>query len=255
MSMNTVDTYEGILAETYDMRFGGNQHDEVEFYKHMINEVPGKALELGCGTGRLLLPYLAAGIDVEGADCSSDMLDLCRAKAQAGGQTPVLYEQYMEQLQLPKKYRTIYIPAASFVLLSEREIAMEALRRIHAHLEDEGQALVPLFIPKHLFSNHEDKWTSGFKGTGSDGADIVVSSKTSIDFLEQLHTKLERYEIFRDGVLLDTRYSTTRMRWYGKYEFLMMLEQAGFHDVSVYGDYAFQEVNPDQSFMIVRARK
>jgi hypothetical protein len=35
----------------------------------------------------------------------------------------------------------------------------------------------------------------------------------------------------------------------------MMLEKAGFNDVSVYGGYSLQEVNQDQNFMIIRARK
>ncbi|WP_028563455.1 class I SAM-dependent methyltransferase [Paenibacillus pinihumi] len=255
MSFNKVETYEGILAETYDMRFAGNEAHDHEFFRQLILEVPGAALELGCGTGRLLLPYLAAGMDVDGVDCSTEMLEICRAKAQIDGQNPVLYEQSMEQLHLPKKYMTIYIPAASFVLLYEREDAMEALRRIYAHLEHGGQTLIPLFIPKHLFNHKDDEWMPGFKGKRSDGSEVVVSSKTKIDFLEQIHSKLERYEIFKDGVLMDTRYSTTKMRWFGKYEFMMMLEKAGFNDISIYGDYSVLEVNPDQSFMIMRARK
>ncbi|RKN74934.1 class I SAM-dependent methyltransferase [Paenibacillus ginsengarvi] len=221
----------------------------------MIMEVPGAALELGCGTGRLLLSYLAAGIEVDGVDCSKDMLEICRAKAKINGQDPVLYDQYMQQLNLPKKYMTIYIPAASFMLLTEREDAMEALKSIYAHLEYDGQTLIPLFIPKHLFNNKDDEWAPGLRGTRSDGSEIVVSSKSNINFLEQIQTKLERYEIVRDGVLIDTQYSTTKMRWFYKYEFLMMLEKVGFHDFSIYGGYSLQEVNEDQSFMIIRARK
>jgi ubiquinone/menaquinone biosynthesis C-methylase UbiE len=54
MSFNNVESYEGILAETYDMRFSDETFDDTEFYKQMIKEIPGAALELGCGTGRLL---------------------------------------------------------------------------------------------------------------------------------------------------------------------------------------------------------
>lgn len=254
MMFNNVESYEGILAETYDMRTG-NASDDSEFFKKMITEVPGVALEIGCGTGRLLLPYLDAGLDVDGVDCSEDMLDICRAKAEKNGQSPVLYDQYMQNLDIPKKYMTIYIPAASFMLLSEREDAMNALKSIYAHLDQGGQTLIPLFIPKDLFINKDDEWAPGFKGTRSDGSDIVVSSKSNFNFLEQKQTKIERYEIFKDGIIIDTQYSTTKMRWFFKYEFIMMLEKTGFRDVSVYGGYSLQEVNENQNFMIIRARK
>ncbi|WP_332072044.1 class I SAM-dependent methyltransferase [Paenibacillus sp. GYB004] len=105
-------------------------------------------MELGCGTGRLFLPYLDAGLDVDGVDCSKDMLDICRAKAERNGQSPVLYDQHMQNLDIPKKYMTIYIPAASFMLLSEREDAKNALKCIYAHLEQGGQTLTPCLYQK-----------------------------------------------------------------------------------------------------------
>jgi ubiquinone/menaquinone biosynthesis C-methylase UbiE len=201
------------------------------------------------------LPYLDAGLDVEGVDCSKDMLEICKDKAEKNGQYPVLYDQYMQNLNLPKTYKTIYIPAASFILLSEREDAMNALKRIYAHLDYEGQTLIPLFIPKDPFTKKDEEWVPGFKGTRKDGSEVVVSSKSTYHFLEQIQTKIERYEVSKDGKLLDTQYSTTKMRWYFKYEFIMMLEKVGFKDISVYGGYSLQEVNEDQNFMIIRARK
>lgn len=150
---------------------------------------------------------------------------------------------------------TIYIPAASFILLSEREDAMNALKNIYAHLDYEGQTLITLFIPKEAFIKKGDEWAAGFQGKRSDGSEVVVSSKSTYNFLEQIQIKIERYEIFIDGVLLDTQYSTTKMRWFFKYEFIMMLKKVGFKDISVYGGYSLQEVNEEQNFMITRARK
>jgi hypothetical protein len=35
----------------------------------------------------------------------------------------------------------------------------------------------------------------------------------------------------------------------------MMLENAGFRDITLFGGYGFQQVADDQTFMIFRARK
>jgi SAM-dependent methyltransferase len=56
--MSSDGSYQGIVAESYDIWFSGDKFDDTDFYKKLINELPGAVLEIGCGTGRLLLPYL-----------------------------------------------------------------------------------------------------------------------------------------------------------------------------------------------------
>ena len=61
--------YEGVLADAYDAWLPGDATfaDDV-VYERLLAEVDGPVLELGCGTGRPLLRWLAAGHDVEGVD-------------------------------------------------------------------------------------------------------------------------------------------------------------------------------------------
>lgn len=47
----------------------------------------GRVLELGCGTGRLLLPLLARGVDVVGLDASRSMLDRMEVNRRAAEMT------------------------------------------------------------------------------------------------------------------------------------------------------------------------
>ena len=60
--------YNDIVAETYDIWFPEETFVDTEFFRHMMAEVPGPALEIACGTGRLLIPYLKAGFEIEGLD-------------------------------------------------------------------------------------------------------------------------------------------------------------------------------------------
>ncbi|WP_054022929.1 class I SAM-dependent methyltransferase [Bacillus sp. FJAT-28004] len=248
----TNGSYQGIVAETYDIWWHGDIFFDTQFYEKLMNEVPGLALEIGCGTGRLLLPYLSAGFEVEGVDCSEDMLDTCRLKAKEKDLSPVLYQQYMQELDLPRKYKTIFIPLASFMLVAEREEAMSVLSKLYLLLEEGGQVVIPLFIPKDA---EKKEWTVGASGKRNDGSEVMVSSTSTINYLEQLQTKVERYEIIRDHELIETKFYTMKLRWYYKYEFMMMLEKFGFKDISIYGGYHFQPLNDDQNFMIFRARK
>ena len=54
---------------------------ELPFFLKQIARFGQPVLDVACGTGRLLLPLLRAGIDVDGCDLSEDMLHHCRTKA------------------------------------------------------------------------------------------------------------------------------------------------------------------------------
>src|SRR5215210_9371140 len=83
------------------------------FFRDLIVESGQPALDVGCGTGRLLLDYLAQGIDIDGVDDSPEMLAICEEKAAKLGLQPNVYQQKMQSLDLPRKYRTIIVPSSS----------------------------------------------------------------------------------------------------------------------------------------------
>jgi SAM-dependent methyltransferase len=99
---------------------------EIESYRPFV-EVGQPALDAGCGTGRLLLPYLRDGLDVDGCDVSPDMLAECRRLASAEGLEPTLHTQALHELDLPRRYRTI-VCCGTFGLGSTRGQDEDALR-------------------------------------------------------------------------------------------------------------------------------
>jgi SAM-dependent methyltransferase len=84
---------------------------EIDYFRSYV-EAGQPALDLACGTGRLLLPYLRDGLDVDGTDVSADMLALCREAAEREGLSPNLYAQPKHELELPRRYRTIFMCGA-----------------------------------------------------------------------------------------------------------------------------------------------
>lgn len=84
------------------------------------------ALELGCGDGDPLLDLRRRGLDVEGVDSSADMLQRCRRRARKQGVDVVVYHQRMEALDLPRRYRAIFLAGPTFNLLPDDSIALAA---------------------------------------------------------------------------------------------------------------------------------
>lgn len=106
--------YKGLMAQAWDVLRGDTSRWADRFFYLDVIKIYGQpVLDVGCGTGRLLLDYRAQGIDVDGVDNSPEMLAICRRKASAQDLAVTTYEQYMETLDLPRRYRTIVIPSSS----------------------------------------------------------------------------------------------------------------------------------------------
>ncbi len=143
--MQPADFYTGIVAEIYEPL--KSVRPDPDFYACFIEEYGEPALELGCGDGDPLLDLRRRGLDVEGVDSSADMLDLCRRRAAAADLTVTVYHQRMEKLSLARRYQSIFLAGPTFTLLPNDRTALRALRRIRAHLDPRGTAMIPLFIP------------------------------------------------------------------------------------------------------------
>jgi ubiquinone/menaquinone biosynthesis C-methylase UbiE len=137
--------YTGLVAATY--RHLRSAAMDPAPYERFVRRAGEPALELGCGDGDPLLDLCAAGLDVEGLDASADMLDRCRQAAERRGLDVRLHLAGMEDMNLGRRYRSIYLAGATFNLLVDDDTAGAALARIAGHLEPGGVALIPLTIP------------------------------------------------------------------------------------------------------------
>jgi len=247
--------YRGLAAECYDLWFGEEPFWDQAFFHQRLTQNGGRALEIACGTGRLLVPFLRDGLCVEGVDASEEMLAICGTKAATAGVTPVLHHQLMQDLALNRCYRTLFIPAGSFQILAERPEALAALQRFWEHLEPGGELLVTLAVPWRDFAA-ERQWRlrrSGVRPT--DGATILIHEATSSDRVEQIQHLWLRLEVFKAGILVQSQLRTHRLRWYHKHEFVMMLESVGFREITVQCGYSERETVDPEADMIFSARR
>ncbi len=143
--MDPAHFYTGIVVDAY-ARLKASSFD-ADLYRDFVVAHGQPGLEIGCGDGQPLLDLCASGLEVEGVDSSEDMLQRCCANALRRGIEVRLHHQRVEDLALHRRYSSIYFAGPTFTLLPDDETARLALLAIHRHLTDDGQALIPLWIP------------------------------------------------------------------------------------------------------------
>lgn len=236
--------YSGLMAQFWDLLRGDTSRwADRFFYLDVIAQHGQPALDVGCGTGRLLLDYMQQGIDVDGMDNSPEMLDILRQKAATLGLTPRVYLQTMETLDLPRRYRTILVPSSSFQLLTEPADAAEALRRLYQHLEPGGVLVMSLYILGIDDAGQpidQEEWTQEVVRP-EDGAIIRRWSRSVYDHANQMEDTEDRYEVIVDGVVVasEQRSRPRATRGYTQAQAIALLQQAGFADVHLTSGFSF----------------
>lgn len=241
---------------------------EVAYFRGFVE--PGQpALDVACGTGRLLIPYLGQGLDVDGCDVSPDMIALCREIAERAGLSPTLFVQPMHELDPPRMYRTIFV-CGGFGLGSTREQDLAALGRFYDCLEPGGTLVLDNENPYAT----EYPWRYWVKSErvgiprewppldeaerrrGSDGAEYALQSRVvDVDPLEQRATYETRAGMWLDGELAREELHTLHLNYYFTSELRLLFERVGFTDIVLHGDHRAEAPTRDSDFVVLIGKK
>ena len=258
--------YRGLCAQSWDLLRGDtSEWPDRAFYRAIIERGGEPALDVGCGTGRLILDYLAQGLDVDGADNSPEMLAICRSKAaQLGIDVGTrLFEQGMEDLSLPRNYATIFVPSSSFQLLTDPDAAVRAMSAFLAHLAPRGVLVMP-FMSKlwpGKRAPRQMEWSQWFKVAERqrpDGETIRRWIRTRYDHSAQLEHEENRYEVLRDDVVIETETHgrCPAVRWYSQDQARGLYEKCGFASVTLTSGFTFEPASDaDTTFCILGRRQ
>lgn len=200
---------------------------DIEYYDAKLKERTGSVLEAGVGTGRMLIPFLKKGIEMDGVDLSPDMLNQCKSNMQQHQVSTNLFQQDLTQLALERKYNTIIMPTGSFCLLP-RDKVDTLLHNLSSHLEKGGQFIFDTLFPTEFRAGQVD--VSDYSLTSESGIVFTSTSKV-IDWLEQSVSYIHKYELLRRGTVEKTEISHFVLNWYGLKELEWLLKQAGFSTI------------------------
>jgi SAM-dependent methyltransferase len=244
--------YEAVHARWYDPTHSSRLADAT-FYRELARETGGPVLELGCGTGRVLLPIAQEGLECVGLDGSPAMLDALRAKQPPSDLRLVLAP--MQDFDLgPARFRLVFAAFRPLQHLYTVEDQLACLASVRRHLAPGGLFAFDLFQPDLalLALAEEPEYEESRFVDGGD--EIVRLASASRDVATQTQAVAIRFERRRDGLAVGSETERFRMRWYYRYEVEHLLARAGFDVVALYGDFDRRPFDRDAKEMVFVAR-
>jgi SAM-dependent methyltransferase len=233
------DIYSEAGARYYDAASAvlrGSSGD-VDFYRSLSRDTGGPVLELGCGSGRVLLPIAREGVACVGLDASEAMLRLLAARDPPANLRAV--HGRMENFELPgERFSLIFSAFRAFQHLLTVEEELSCLDRVRKHLAPGGLFALDVFAPKleRVARTEEPEFEEARFAVGP--TEVVRFATVRRDLAHQTMEVTYRYEQRAGNVAaLETRIATTRMRWIYRYELEHLLARAGFAWVEVSGGF------------------
>jgi SAM-dependent methyltransferase len=245
-----------LIAPFYDIEHGHFDED-LNLYTNFAELCGSPILELACGSGRLLVPLAREGYELTGVDSSRSMLNLAQhALEQAGvAEQCALVQENMSTVRLGQKFRMAFIALGSFGHVCTRQEQRQTLAVVHDHLTPGGRFILDI-------SNSDVRYMEQLSGQvlhqgtweRDDGAllshFVSPASSQTKHMLELTHF----YEEHQQGEAIRRTVTTTYLYLFGRNEVELLLEEAGFGIIDVYGDYELSPFEHDSPRMIFIAQ-
>ena len=233
------------IADLYDHVIPYRTRPDVDFFVEAAQASGGPVLELGCGTGRILIPTARAGVDIVGVDLSQHMLQVCQKRLVSEPemvQSRVrLMRADMRNFDLAQTFNLVTLPFRPFQHLTSVKDQLSCLSSIHRHLIEGGRLILDLFNPS-LEALVQDNVGQEFgdepEFVSPDGRRVVRRHRiVSRDYANQInHVELLYYVTHPDGREQRLVHAFP-MRYLYRFEAEHLLARCGFEVKNVYADY------------------
>jgi SAM-dependent methyltransferase len=233
------------IADLYDHVVPYQERPDVNFFVEAAVQAGGPVLEVGSGTGRILIPTARAGVEITGLDKSPHMQAVCRVRLKTEPEhvrsRVRLVEGDMRSFSLSQTYSLVTLPFRPFQHLTTVGDQLACLDCIHHHLETGGKLILDIFNPwmeALARQNFGEELAEEPEFCMPDGRRVIRRDKiASRDVFNQVnHVELIYYVSHPDGHQ-ERLVQAFPMRYLFRFEAEHLLVRTGFEVEHLYADY------------------
>jgi ubiquinone/menaquinone biosynthesis C-methylase UbiE len=249
-------------AYLYDLDQRDNLIVDIPFYIEYAQKFNGNILELGCGTGRVLIELAKAGHSITGLDLSEKMLEILRIKVEELPENIRnkidIINGNMSNFSIDKKYSLIIAPFRAFQSLTKDIDIQNSLNCILRHLDKNGVFIINVFRPNKLL---DESWCSGEnvqweRDDPKTGFHVVKKDvRERIDTKNQIIYPKFIFEIVDKNGKIEKIYEDLELKYYYYDQLKEILSGSGFSIVEEYGWYDKSGIENGRELIMICRQK
>jgi len=227
---------------------------DIPFY---LREIPknNSVLELGCGTGRVLVPLAKHCAKIYGVDYSQEMVDSCVRKM-AGVQNVRTAVGDITNLDLKEKFDFVIAPYRVMQALRTDLEVDNFLKVIKKHMTPNAKCILNVFNPSKPKDEMFKTWARpdefiDWEKQMPDGTRIVHSELYDrVDAANMVvHANLI-YRKYRGKKLIEEFTQKISMKVFSPDEFTLLIESHGFKILQKWGGYSGEEYGKGRELIL-----
>jgi ubiquinone/menaquinone biosynthesis C-methylase UbiE len=228
---------------------------DVAFWRRLLREEQARSLELGCGTGRLLMPMARAGIPMVGIDRSPDMLTRAVERAQKLPRRlrPAILRGDIRALPFSaRSFGAVMAPYGLFQsLLRESDLSM-LLAEVHRVLREGGLFGIDLVPDLPAWDEYNEQIS--LRGRGPRGGQLTLVESVRQDRRRKL-TTFDEVFVERIGKRTTRHEFSLTFRTLSLPDVVERVAEAGFGVERLLGDYRGGRWTDESDVWFIVARR
>jgi len=243
--------YEGETAALYAARTAAMDRGDVDFYRNLAAAVDGPVLEMACGTGRIHLELLAAGVDADGFDVAASTLDVLRERAAERDLEPSVWQADMADFAVDRAYELVLCPFNAVQHLREIDAQLSMLRSVHDALAPGGDFVFDVFVPGFdVICERYGEWQTETITVQGEAHEFRQLTEVVDEVDQEIGVD---NEVRRDGELVHAW--DHHLTLLPRREVELLVRLSPFEEWSVTGDFEDEPIEDGDSVQVWRLRK
>ncbi len=248
------------IAHFYDLLHEGLR-DDILFTLQLADMYGMQVLELGCGTGRLLLPLARTGHLIMGLDRSQSMIRIAEAKIDAERSSvrerAKIVEGDMSSFNLGRQFDLILIPFNTLMHLSPNQMRA-CFGCVFDHLRPDGRLLIDVDNPVTMADSGDDNLLYLEQTLNDKDSDKTILQMVSswVDIDRQIRHTTWILDTSPNSVgTLERIIVQSELHFQYAHQLDLSLQDKGLKIESVYGDYDKNPYNEESPRLLLVAKR
>src|SRR5215813_4046135 len=225
--------------------------NQLNLYVTLAQRYRGAVLELGCGSGQLIVPIATKSTPAFGLDNSPEMLTAARRRAHATGVRVEFVQGDMREFELGQRFSLIFIARNSLLHLSEQNEFGALFGAVRRHLSPDGVFAFDIFNPNLSIGCRPSTERFAVMRVASPFGEVTVEATSDYDTVSQVNRATWFISTPEQH---DAWVAPLHLRWIFPQELSALLAASGFRLERRDGDYSGGDFSSESRLQVCQCQ-